>query len=164
VTLLKRMRKYRHRLAGALLPVLTFVWIAAAASPCLPMRASSSDAASRDVAASGSEMASLGGIEPSANQGAAPGSSDPQRPCPHCPPSHGPMAPHVACATLSAFLSSDEALAAPAYDLAHALLPVVDVVALDSIGARKERRRPPDRRPIASPAVPLNLRYCVFLN
>jgi hypothetical protein len=184
VTLLKRLRKYRRGLAGTLLPVLAFVWVGAAASPCVAMRAGSSGAAEAGGAARAFAPAidtmSAGGSTmvddrmPMAHEHASDGhvvfaSGGEQAlagdsPCPHCPPAHGHTPPHSACATLRTFLSADDGLAAPARDLGHLLLPIVGVMPLDADVECKERRERPDRRPCPSPSVPLNLRYCVFLH
>jgi hypothetical protein len=190
VTLLKRLRKYGRTLTGALLPVLAFVWVGAAASPCAAMHvalsgASSGDgapvlpaAAGREMAPSGDAMSMSGsmptmgharvpamdrGAMPSMEHGGGHASTHPQRPCPHCPPTQGHTAPHAACATLSAFLSSNDAPAAPAYDLLHALA-VIGFLGLQEDPPRDERRRRWERPPDPSSHVPLNLRYCVFLN
>jgi hypothetical protein len=183
VTVLKRLRKYRHALTGALLPVLAFVWVGAAAAPCVAMQAPSSRGASMatghahrhdgasaslDTASSGEVMPGMLGPMPSSMdeqdaQGEHPSTGDPHRPCPHCPPDSGHTAPHVACAMATAFLSADDILTASAHDLGHAM-PPVDVTPGDEALRGQGRLQGPERRRDLPPSVPLNLRYCVFLN
>jgi hypothetical protein len=146
VTLLKSLRKHAKWVAGSVLPVLAFVWLGAAASPCIGMIVDRGAVAGND--AHGDRASShhhhLG------------------YPCPHCPGGGDHTAPHIACATLASFADGGKPLALPAWDFTHALA-AVDVVPLDEQERSAEGGAATE--PIAVPAsVPLNLRYCVFLN
>ncbi|HEU4617095.1 MAG TPA: hypothetical protein VFV10_03605, partial [Gammaproteobacteria bacterium] len=101
---LKRLRKYRRAVAGALLPVVAFVWIGAAASPCIGAMGAAADphdgvstsaiaapsahhSASTDAGAASAAMhAVVSAATPGATDGHGSPPSRSSSHCPHCPP------------------------------------------------------------------------------
>lgn len=137
--MLELLRQYRRRTATRLGVAFASLWLAFAAVPCSAMEELGVDLGHMHAAA------------------AAPAVADADHDCPHCPPSQPATATPGDCVGLDDAAVSK--VAAP--DLVLAAAPSWPVLAphADPVGAQAPLRSDRDR----PPTVPLNLRYCTFL-
>ena len=153
VTALEKLRKRRKPIARVLVPVVSWVWLSAAASPCLGM-----------VTGAGAEPHDTHHTED------VPAAHDAHQPpighaghCPHCPPAPAgeneePAASHISCEATDG-PSAPTQKWQPNYAALAGILsapgPFVPDLSTPAI--------PAGARTVAS-GRSLNLRYCVFLN
>jgi hypothetical protein len=86
--------------------------------------------------------------------------------CPHCPAplgeQRGASPAHVACDAVQSAADTARSAAPAKGDLKHTLAPLAWLVSLPA-APPKHALEPAAQSPPASPRLPLNLRYCVFL-
>lgn len=163
MSILERFRR-RGRALAAVLPLLAaFVWSSGAASGCLGMALPDGPRGQESVPAAHDE--SPGGLHRHAGDSQDEELHD-HGACPHCPAEsapHGGDGAHVSCETAESPADAGRSTAPPGADPKDysppARRPDPGAV-LRLAGAPGPRPAP---RPLAAPAVPLTIRYCVYL-
>ncbi len=158
------LRRHARAVLGPVLPVLAVAWIGAA-GPCVAMAAAPGD---QSPGRAGQLLADGEPARHEAGAGGAQAADGASRhshgACPHCPGTSGAASDaHALCATLDDVSDAKRKPFVPVLDAGKAALPLVTVVDPVSGPPSTAALRTDLYRRVFPPAVPLNLRHCVFI-
>jgi hypothetical protein len=166
-------------MTSVLLPLLAVAWLNAAASPCAGMASELAVIESGEQSGAhhghpGAEHHTSGAsdhehFEAADHSARSHGHSTPMHDhgdCPHCPATAaeqlGSTPQHVVCDTAQSAADKARSGAVAAWDLKHAL-PMLARLVPETAAPPGRLLRAVAQAPPASPRLPLNVRYCVFL-
>lgn len=163
-----RLRRRGRLVLTTVLPAVLIGWIGAA-GPCVGMAAApaaASGAVEQHAAPPAHDAHGHGGAGHAAEAAAAGERSGAHAhgACPHCPGTDGAASDtHALCAAVDDVSDFKRKPAAPGLDLVKAALPAAIGAGALPAAAASRARRPELYHRAFPPAVPLNVRHCVFI-
>lgn len=168
MTVLEHIRRRSKAVARAILPPLAFVWLSAAASPCVGMV---TDSVSRgDVAPAVHNHDETSPLHDHGASSSGHQTSHEHQGCPHCPvglasDQIAPSGSHIPCNVLDKVSDNSRTAGAPVkVDLKHVLPVAADLLSSATLVSFGSYLSPASQQIAPQSLLPLNVRYCVFLN